>query len=982
MEPFAQGDTNVARIIHQANKVATDPAASLLAPYDATASSTAIAPSVPPEVHEKAKKQAFQLSNKIRATITDPTLNPADALDTAAGEWLATLKSTESPLTTKARTKSLADWASYLLVKHPDMSTERHWDRDVVEQNYQKFLFTMVTHTQPRSNKKTIKASTVAWWCSLFLHSIVVYTRDPDTHQKCGMALLIKHGVYQELKNQVVQLVHTFKLDRHRDTRLYYGRNELQLIFNVILEDSEKTGRQVAIQNIVRHSFPFYFTTRASSLGTATGVEQNFRITGVEHAHNALFDLTVSMLAHLFLAKRFVTKYEASCFVLSTPAELFADTSAELQIDPAFMDTPLFLETAPGGREFASPEKAAMSNSAYNAFRYACERAGLPRAGYTAMRRETGNVFGLQFGARVAKDALNHTSDGPYRDSYSRSTANYDFIAVRLGEKRGTEESAPGEILRPAHPSQENHIKNAFTSAAVECLVRRAQETSDVEEEEEEAKKEYKKKLVDSPSMKPLHEARTAAWEAYIKCFNDTAKGYQSGTPQANKLLKLADGSMPPPRGESIPVEFKRGWNTRKATPLRDAFIAAEQAFLKQQKKEMRLFKSKKKNDENQRLISGPLTGTSDERALVVEILASNPTTEHLQQAVKDATARAAAPANSDLESVRIWASNIQKAQTAIALLDAEDEPASVEQQKHQDAMFAYFDRMTLSPAVPEIPRGEDAALDDENDDGPLPEGPDVDEASEQDILNIPITEIRRALFEYYVQPVMAARAYEKFKVTEAAVAGGAQAGYKCPRCALYLHLDPVPDSDPTFATISKFERHILYRHSEWDDLELDMVKTSPDAVLTYRCPAGDFEDAESVEQVRNHLLSDCIQSKVFLKMAQIREDTVPKDIESRSFKDKRAGRSNRANRINVLDYDSEDDVEDSDAAPADLNTQWKDLMELSAGKSGVEPDDAKVLTNYLAKYIDDAGNLVAVKKGIKVPGVEEWEALGLDELV
>ncbi|KAJ7825531.1 hypothetical protein B0H13DRAFT_2374892 [Mycena leptocephala] len=63
-------------------------------------------------------------------------------------------------------------------------------------------------------------------------------------------------------------------------------------------------------------------------------------------------------MAHLFLRKCFKKKYE-------TPDELFNDLSAEIEIDPALKDAPIFLEAAPGGWEFAVPEKAAMSRSAY-----------------------------------------------------------------------------------------------------------------------------------------------------------------------------------------------------------------------------------------------------------------------------------------------------------------------------------------------------------------------------------------------------------------------------------------------------------------------------------------------------------------------------------------------------------------------------------------------------------------------------------------
>lgn len=62
-------------------------------------------------------------------------------------------------------------------------------------------------------------------------------------------------------------VVHDFKLDRHTDRKIYFGRHKLQLTLNKMLDDTLLTGRQVAIQNTTRFLLPFYFSNRASLLG-------------------------------------------------------------------------------------------------------------------------------------------------------------------------------------------------------------------------------------------------------------------------------------------------------------------------------------------------------------------------------------------------------------------------------------------------------------------------------------------------------------------------------------------------------------------------------------------------------------------------------------------------------------------------------------------------------------------------------------------
>ncbi|KAJ6542553.1 hypothetical protein B0H19DRAFT_1267799 [Mycena capillaripes] len=107
-----------------------------------------------------------------------------------------------------------------------------------------------------------------------------------------------------------------------------------------------------------------------SHINIAIGSEQEFDADGVLYAHNALFDETTPVMAYLFLLEWFEKKYK-------TPAELFADLSAEIKLNPAFTETPFFLEAVPSGREFVSPPVAAMARSASDALRYWAGESGL-----------------------------------------------------------------------------------------------------------------------------------------------------------------------------------------------------------------------------------------------------------------------------------------------------------------------------------------------------------------------------------------------------------------------------------------------------------------------------------------------------------------------------------------------------------------------------------------------------------------------------
>ncbi|KAF8195919.1 hypothetical protein K438DRAFT_791236 [Mycena galopus ATCC 62051] len=365
-----------------------------------------------------------------------------------------------------------------------------------------------------------------------------------------------------------------------------------------MLKSSSHTGRPVIVQHMVADLTTFFFSSRASSLGathqkwltleynptlrdltiycygkmqweidfrirffktainTPVGQEQTFRISGVLRAHNALFDLTVALMAHLWIMGAFKKKYE-------TPEELLEDVSrAQIELDPDMLDLPLFRKSVPGGREFVDPPEAAMSRSFYDSFRYWAGEAGLPRAGYGALRRDTGNLYGLQMGRRIAKDILNHHDQGPFRTSYSLNMENYKLVNIRLGEVAGTKESVPSEKLM-AHEEQ-----HTFKSYAVEALIRSNAQKPEEKADTQKIRDNYRDKLKESPPLKELYERRQSAWTNYLKCFNKTAQGYVPSTANANKIMARATGDKVLKKEDSTPLAFQAPWNKTRTDPI------------------------------------------------------------------------------------------------------------------------------------------------------------------------------------------------------------------------------------------------------------------------------------------------------------------------------------------------------------------------------------------------------------------------------
>ncbi|KAJ7928995.1 hypothetical protein B0H13DRAFT_2310863 [Mycena leptocephala] len=917
---FEFSNPTTARILHHSSKIRSTHTST-------AASSTSLAPAVPDGVQQKSEKRTMALSAKLRAAATDPNLNPIQALMDEAEEWARDVGSQESPLTQSRRIKILSDWESIMTLADPSLSREHHWDRNVVQKYADRFLYVMVKTTDPRANKKALKSRTVSGWLGLFLHSIVSYTRDPSTHVKCGLTLLINDGLYQKLKDQLLQLVKDFKLDRHLTPKIYFGRAELAIIFDTMLRSSVDHGRQVTIQNMIRFLFTFFFTLRGSSMGpshrmwrdlnyvllcghirifclgymkwefqirvlqyknnynTVEGSEQVFTADGVLYAHNALFDLTPYMMAHLHLRDLFKKHYVSI-------EDLCADQSGEIELDPKYAETPFFLAATPGGRGFVSPPVAAMAASGSDTLRYWAAKSGLPQAGLGGLRREAGNMYVLQLGTRIAKDIMNHAPDGPHRESYSRNMGNLPLIGLRLGEIAGTEE---GNVV--GLRMKESDKRHAFMGPAVECLLRRSQVEPETPDEMKLRRREEKE--ADDPKLRPLRLAEEAAWNVYLNCFNATARGYTMM--KAKHVLNLATGKVEKRNADVIPVAFVSDWNETTTQPLLDAFLKAHDSCMKMQRSLVRRKKEDGKNRKNQDLLDGPLTGSAEQRNEILAILAENKTDEHVLQAIADAKA----PETTEPASMKQWAVKLSKAYLTASVLQQplDNDP---EDDANQDRIFNYLDRRTQSQSVPATAIKANAPTDDDQDETSF-QRPPIIEGEEVDVLQLPIADIRRAVLEYLVQPVLAAREYAQYLISE------------------------------------------------------------------------EEGDAHSVAAVRKHAISNfCSAAAQHRALQKTHEISAPPTTKYTEYKNTRTARSNAANGRgkNANTNESESDEEEAQRGTGGLVDRVREAeWIIQAAAEG--DNNNKLVAQVLVDYLKTVGE-VELTGGRKLA---DWDSLGLDGL-
>ncbi|PBL01683.1 hypothetical protein ARMGADRAFT_1071202 [Armillaria gallica] len=766
-----------------------------------------------------------------------------DSFIAAADDFSKNVKSSEAPSTVRAREYMEAAWGEFLERFWPDVPEEAHWHVGVIDKCATKFMYylasALVNTTTPRRvDRKRIKARTLFAFMTLFIHLVIRYTVDPATSRRVGLVLLTKYRLHTRLKDQVLALIHHFELDRHYDKKLYFGRQEVQMMIDAAMLC--KNMRLVKMNVILRVLFPFYMTSRPSSMGpfckeyaklgyylklsnlriyrrsrlvwtiainfrnykgnnAFLGKEQTFYLESITRPHNLAFCIVTWMITYLYAIKAFKKKFPA---------------------------------IKPGGREFFEMVRAATSLAISASIGGLCKGTSLAVAAGYAIRRETGNKFGILHNDKLAKMIMAHEAESVFDNHYSKTTENVDVTAIMMGE-------VPGQKVLVE--------RQAYLRCAVRAIIRQ-----DEEGDSEGGRKsimplaDKKAALSADSEMNDAQAAVDEQSELYYNCFTANARKYT----EFSRIYRIATGEIQ--AGKRKEFTYADGYDVDNVLEIYDELQKRVAALRKLHKVKSRQLTTEYLRKRTRQDTEGPLPGTSEQVDAAVE--KSNEVSSFLQPILKDTATKTGSG------SITANTTTTKDATPTPGLVadseDTNDDDDDIDgvplgEFADPDYMTPMFSLMhALDTECPPT-----SAMDDDlNSNNVAPADRDINEEEEPNECLLSITEVRAGMMEALMQPIEADRQdaehYDERTNT-----------WTCPKCTLFKH-DPVMKEGKTYKKINHFRRHMCRVHTEWKDLELEMVShwTDDDEIRyrEYNCPCTYYSHSTQ-DMVRKHMISiDC----------------------------------------------------------------------------------------------------------------------------
>lgn len=804
-----------------------------------------------------------------------------DSFIAAADDFSKNVKSSEAPSTIKAREYMEAAWGEFLERFWPDVPEEAHWHVGVIDKCATKFMYYLVNTTVPRRvDRKRIKARTLFAFMTLFIHLVIRYAVDPATSRRMGLILLTKYRLHTRLKDQVLALIHHFKFDRHYDKKLYFGRQEIQMMIDTAM--LSKNMRLVKMNVILRVIFPFYMTSRPSSMGpfckeyaklgyylklsnlhiyrrsrlvwtiainfrnykgnnSFLGKEQTFYLESVTRPHNLAFCIVTWMITYLYAIKAFKKKF-------TSLTELYDCEDAEFLLDDDVGEWAMFPAIKPGGQEFFEMVRAATSLAISASIGGLCKISDLAVAAGYAIRRETGNKFGILHNDKLAKMIMAHQAESIFQSHYSKTTENVDPVGMIMGEVQGQKVVVE---------------RQAYLRCAVRAIIRQemSQEEDDNSDSEEPSSKPTsgrksvmpvaEKKAVLSADSE-MNDANTAVddqREVYYNCFTHNVRKYK----ELSRIYRIATGEIP--AGKNKDFTYAEGYNADNVLEIYEELQKRVTAHRKLHKVKSRHLTTDYLRKRTRQDTEGPLPGTSEQ--VDAAVAKSNEVSSFLQPILKETMTKTGSGSNPITANTT---TTKDATPTPGKVGDPDDDDDDVDgvplgefaDPDHMRPIFAMMHALdTECPPT--------SAMDDDlNSDNVAPADHDIDEEEEPNECLLSVTEVRAGMMEALMEPIEADRQDAKHydEVTKT---------WTCPKCKLFKH-DPEMRQGKTYKTRQNFRRHMRRVHTEWKDLELEMVSHwTNDDELRYReyvCPCTYYSHATQ-DMVRKHMISTDCSNKI-----------------------------------------------------------------------------------------------------------------------
>ncbi|CAE6456086.1 unnamed protein product [Rhizoctonia solani] len=371
---------------------------------------------------------------------------------------------TASPTAAKRRERMEKLYRTY--VYHQDKTLERsdQWKEAVFRKHWVRFLAALLTTTKGVDGGP-VRVNTFNQWCTDLVWLVGRNLVD-EQGQRVGTKALTTGGLYAEFRGQAARSIQ-FDLNRTPSPRLWIGQLELLLIYQDAVQKSEKYGRASVLQTILATSMVFHIGARVGSLGWSNKqyldeekymkckdirIERmdygiwdaevtvmnrkgwnsasdsarpiTYRLSAVTKTHNLFFDTPSLLLLHLWIRRALKG--------IKSIQDIFDYKGEYFEIEESMKEEPLFLERGVKGQTLG--ERAASAIGMTASLQALGKRAGFPITTFHALRRDAASVFALVLGAHVAQLILgHHEADTVLNTNYTKGALSVPITEARLG---------------------------------------------------------------------------------------------------------------------------------------------------------------------------------------------------------------------------------------------------------------------------------------------------------------------------------------------------------------------------------------------------------------------------------------------------------------------------------------------------------------------------------------------------------------------
>ncbi|KIO22359.1 hypothetical protein M407DRAFT_28078 [Tulasnella calospora MUT 4182] len=293
--------------------------------------------------------------------------------------WAMEPKDTMNSHSKKRREVTLYMWKHILGANPYFIPEEELWTKETVE-THAAYYLTFRTHVTEGRKGPRILARTLVGWLMDLCWAITRFTRDKN-NLRCGLTVLV-NGLYNTLEGVCISLTCKLELQRLSPKQKWINTEEVFMLIQLALEDSEDQGRLHKLQLICAILLTFATTARPSTLAPSdpSFAEQKLylKLGNIEHqredwmkftsivtftnfkGHNStivgkrlIFTLHTTEKPEFVLLSNWcliLCQHCRGAFGFSSLDELIAFEGAQLQVIPEKKDEPFFIKGLEGGR--------------------------------------------------------------------------------------------------------------------------------------------------------------------------------------------------------------------------------------------------------------------------------------------------------------------------------------------------------------------------------------------------------------------------------------------------------------------------------------------------------------------------------------------------------------------------------------------------------------------------------------------------------